>query len=337
MLDNVNQMSSPCVSVIVPVFNAEHTVHIVIDALLHQSYCHMEVIFVNDNSSDGSLEILERKSEEFHDKGYSVKIISHEVNKGVAAARNTALDNATGDYIYYVDADDYIESNAIQVLVWEAQNRNADIVGCNWFLTFNSNERKMSQPIFSTPWDAIQKILNGTMRWNLWLFLVKRSLYEDHRIRFFPGMNMGEDLMVTVKLFIHASRVTYLDEALYHYCQTNDQSLTKIYSESHIQQVTANIKEVEQVLVNSAFADRLNNSLHFLKLNIKLPLLISDVNEHYQRWLSWFPEVNNKVMANKELPYRTRLLQWFAFKRQFWAIRLYYRVIIRFVYGLLYK
>jgi glycosyltransferase involved in cell wall biosynthesis len=297
----------------------------------------MEVIFINDCSSDGSLAVIERKAEAFRKEGYSVKIISHEVNRGVAAARNTGLDHATGDYIYYVDADDRVEPDTVWLLVQEAEEKNADIVGCNWFLTFNTNERKMSQPAFITPWDAIRKMLNGTMRWNLWLFLVKRSLYENHQVRFTPGMNMGEDLMVMIKLFTQACRVTYLDEALYHYGQSNDQSLTKTYSDAHIRQVTANVKEVEHALLNSAYAGRLGDGIDFLKLNIKLPLLISDTKEQYQHWLSWFPEANSKVMANKALPYRTRLLQWLAVERQFWAIRLYYRVVIRFVYGLLYK
>lgn len=328
----------PLVSVIVPVYNASNTLHIAIESLIVQTYLKLELIFVNDYSEDNSLVLLETFQKDFStDIDKLVKIISHEQNFGVAVARNTGLDNATGDYIYYLDADDRIDHNAIELIVEKALETQADIVGCNWFLTFEKNERKMNQPSFKTPWEAIQNILNGSMRWNLWLFMVRRSLYEDFQIRFIPGMNMGEDMMVMIKLFLKASKVTYLNKALYHYGQSNEQSLTRIYSEAHIQEVTANVMEVERCLLKSSFADQLDDNLDFLKLNIKLPLLISDQVEQYRRWLNWFPEANNKVMANKSLSFRTRLIQWLTVKEQFWAIKLYYRMVIRFVYGKLYK
>src|SRR5690606_13744707 len=126
----------------------------------------------------------------------------------------------------------------------------------------------------------------------------------------------------------HASKVVYLNKALYHYGQSNEQSLTKVYSEAHIREVTTNVMEVERCLLKSSFADQLDDNLDFLKLNIKLPLLISDQEKQYQKWLNWFPEANKKIMANKSLPFRTRLIQWLAVKEHFWAIKLYYHIVI---------
>ncbi|RZF61684.1 glycosyltransferase family 2 protein [Sphingobacterium corticibacterium] len=328
----------PIVSVIIPVYNAEDTLDMCLNLLQSQTYSNLELLFINDCSTDSSRESIENWARKLEDREYvTVRIIDHERNMGVAAARNTGLGHATGRYVYYVDADDAIEPDAIEVLVNAAVEHDAEIVGCNWFLSFEKNERKMNQPAFSTAYEGLMGILNGTMRWNLWLFLVERSLYENNNIRFTPGLDMGEDLMVMCKLFTFANRVTYVDRTLYHYRQSNTASLTKVYSAKHIRQVTQNVQEIERFLKESSFADRLTNHIEFLKLNIKLPLLISDDQERYKQWLDWFPEANNYIMQNKAQPWRTRVLQLSAYKKQFWAVQLYYRIINQVVYGILYK
>jgi len=327
----------PLVSIIIPVYNAQYTISKSLESLLQQTYTELELIFIDDASQDGSAEIIKRYISKFENRGMIAQMISHTENKGVASARNTGLNHATGEYIYYVDADDEIENNTVKKLINRAIDINADIVGCNWFLTFNNNERKMSQPSFSTPLEAIRLMLAGKMRWNLWLFLVKRELYNNHSIRFLPGMNMGEDLMVMIKLFCHAERVTYLNEALYHYGQQNEQSLTKIYNAGHIKQVSANVTEVENYLKQSNYSSQIEHGIDFLKLNIKLPLLISDQKSQYLTWLKWYPESNSKVMLNKDLPLRTRVLQQLAVYKQFNLIKLYYYLVVKFIYGVVYK
>jgi glycosyltransferase involved in cell wall biosynthesis len=329
---------NPLVSIIIPVYQAEATLPGLLQSVCSQSYRYLELIFINDCSTDHSVQILREFGSKLSDaEETSLMIISHDQNLGVAAARNTGLDHASGEYIYFIDADDALEPDTIELLIHSALSNDADLVGCNWYLTFNQNERKMQQPTFSTPREAIKKMLNGSMRWNLWLFMAKRSLYKKHQIRFIPGMNMGEDLLVTMQLFIHAANVSYVDKALYHYGQSNKQSLTKLHTEAHIQQLSANVDAMERCLRNSNFAKNLDDDLDFLKLNIKLPLLISDQKEQHQRWLSWYPEANAQVMKNTALPLRTRLIQWLAFKEQFWAIKLYYRMVIKMVYGQFYK
>lgn len=330
--------SKPIVSIIVPVYNAESTLHITLKALKEQTYCQTELVFINDCSKDSSLDMINEFVITCDNKQFlQIKIISHEQNRGVASARNTGLNHAAGDYIYFLDADDSIEPDSIELLMKKAVLANADIVGCNWFLTFEKNERKMNQPSFSTPWEAVEKMLNGSMRWNLWLFMVRRSLYENNQIRFIPGMNMGEDMMVMIKLFTYAGKVAYLDKALYHYGQSNVQSLTKIYSERHIQEVSYNVKEVECFLLNSKFANKTEQLINYLKLNIKLPLLISDKNSQYTYWRSWFPEVDKMTMSNKDTALRIRLLQWAAVNKQDWIVKLHYYLVIRLVYGIIYK
>ena len=326
------------VSIIVPVYNAEQTLGVCLQSLRDQTHPALEIIFINDCSKDNSGHLLDDFAEEFRDsQSLEVHVLKHATNQGVAVARNTGLDHATGAYIYYVDADDSLAPNAVSLAIDKAQEMDVDIVGFNWLLTFGENERKMNQPAFQTPWEALEKIMLGTMRWNLWLFLVKRSLYEKNNIRFTPDMNMGEDLMVMVKLFSYAEHVAFIDQALYRYRQSNSASLTKTYTDAHMEQVTRNVDEVESFLKASRYGPQLGNLIEQLKLNIKLPLLISAKTKQYKLWRSWFPEANAFVWKNKALPWRTRLIQYFALKKQFWLLKIYYYFVIRFVYGIIYR
>lgn len=319
-------------SVIIPMYNVSRVIKRAIESLYDQTLSGIELIFVDDCSKDDTLDCLE--SLLLPKKGVEVKIVRHAENRGVAVARNTGLDHATGEYIYYVDADDYIEPNTLEKLYSKAQESDADIVGCEWFLTFEKNERHMKQADITTGNELFVKMAHGVMRWNLWLFLVKRSLYETKGFRFIEGMNMGEDMMVMMKLALHANRVEMIHEPLYHYIQTNSSSLTKNFN-AYRYQVTANVNAVEEYLKIQGRND-LNDALMQLKLTLKLPSLISDKVEDYETWLNWFPEANNAVSGNKDLPWRTRFIQQAASKKHYWILKLYYWLIIKLVYGIIY-
>lgn len=322
------------VTVIVPVFNAEKTLNLSLDSIKNQTYSNIEIVFINDCSTDSSSELLYTFQKD--NPSLSIVILDHEKNMGVASARNSGLGAAKGDYIYFLDADDQLDANAISEVMKVADSADYDIIGFNWYLTFSTNERRMNQPSFTSPEEALKLMLSGAMRWNLWLFVVKRSLYERNAIRFIPGMNMGEDLMIMVKLFTYSKNVYYINEAFYHYGQSNASSLTKTYSSKHILEVTENVNEVEKFIneYNPDFVDQ--NYLYYLKLNIKLPLIMSNKESQYIQWLNWFPESNPYIMKNKFLPYRTRLVQWMASKQQFWFLKVY-NFVFTTVYGRLYK
>ncbi|PRD56484.1 glycosyltransferase family 2 protein [Sphingobacterium gobiense] len=328
-------MSKALVSIIIPVYNAADTLHVCLVSLERQSYDKLELIFVDDCSTDASVQLIEKFQEKLAKQTSSmVKLLRHAENQGVAAARNIGLDAATGDYLYYVDADDWLAPQAIELMLEEAERNDAEIVGCDWYLSFSKNERLMRQPTISIPEEGIRHFINGKMRWNLWLFLVKRSLYEDHQLRFIPKLNMGEDMMMMFKLFSLAKKVNHLPQALYHYGQSNEASLTKSYTDEHIEQVVQNVNEIAHFLGEQK--KEAVSSLDLLKLIIKLPMLISDDRRQYEKWRNWFSEANGYAWNNKEQSLRIRLIQWAAWKKQDWLLKLHYYLIIRVVYGLFY-
>lgn len=328
--------NKPIISIIIPVYNAEKTISTCLDSLFAQTYNSLELLFVNDCCTDNSFEVIRKfMDENSHKTGISAKIITHEKNRGVAAARNTGLDNASGEYIYYVDSDDWMESDLIETLVKEAETKKSDIVGCEWELCFNKNSRWMKQPDVDSPLDAFHKMCAGILRWNLWLFLVKRSLYTENQIQFNEGQNMGEDMMVMGKLFLCATSMSMIHQPFYKYNQTNSASITKDKSAKYVNEVTHNLNELESFYVKKFPVP--DEHIPFLKLNLKLPFLMTDNPENFKIWESWFPEANNYIIKNKSLPLRTRAVQLLAKNKNFWALKLYHRFLYSFIYGVIYK
>lgn len=331
-------MYRPLVSVIVPMYNVSRHLHKCVQSLMNQTLTDFEILFIDDCSTDDSLfmlkECINRYSRERKD--VNVNIISNDSNKGVAASRNTGLINAKGDFIYFVDADDWIEKDAIKILYNEAINNGFDMVGCECYLTFNLNQRHLLQPDVSSGNDAFKKMAAGILKWNLWLYLVRRDLFVDNHILFIDGENMGEDMMVVGKLLLCAKKINILHKPFYHYIQTNTSSMTNEFSLKHKSQVTANLVSLEAFVNEFNDKEKLTD-INLLKLNLKLPLLISDDTVKYDLWNEWFKEANNYIFVNPFLSMRTKIIQWLAYKKQYFLLKLYYVLIFKFVYGVLYK
>lgn len=160
-----------------------------------------------------------------------VKIIRHEHNRGVAAARNTLLDNATGDYILWVDADDFIRNDAVSLLVDKAAETNADIInfGVNTYL---GSGRSV---VFEQKWvgntnDFILGILEGRIHCSMWGRLFKHSLFTENGIKFKSGLNVSEDLYTIVQIAYYGRTFTNEKSLLYFYNAGNSTSITRTYS-----------------------------------------------------------------------------------------------------------
>ena len=186
---------------------------------------------MDDCSPDKSIAIIQRVIKEYPDR--FIKIISHKTNKGLPAARNTGLKTATGEYIFHCDSDDWIESDMLEILYQTAKKKNADIVWCDWFLSFEKNERYMKQPQYTSSMEALKGMLSGAMKYNVWNKLIRRELYTANNISFPAGYGMGEDMTI-LKLFACAQTVTYLPKAFYHYVKLNTTAFSNTYSEKHL-------------------------------------------------------------------------------------------------------
>lgn len=328
---------NPLISIIIPVYNAERNLPVCLASLGSQTYDRLELIFVNDACTDGSVALIEDFAAKQSSPNRAIKILNQPTNRGVAAARNLALDNATGEYVYSIDSDDYIDSNAIESMVNTAMRYNSDIVGIDWNLTYSTNERRVRQGDASTGIELFKRFTAGVSRWNLWLWMIRRSILEDNNFRFTPGQNMGEDLMIMLKVSLNSNVVSMIHEPYYHYIQTNDNALTKRWSNDFKSQIEANVADAVNYVMSRNDASRFEADLMRMKLNIKLPLLISTDKNDYKAWQAWFPEANAYIKTNSEIPFRTKLLQIAAAKQNYWFVKLYNIIIYKLILGKLYK
>lgn len=323
------------VSVIIPIFKVEPFIERCVRSLMEQTLKEVEYLFVDDASPDGSMAVLKRTLADYPERQEQVRILTHEVNKGLPAARNTGLAVAQGEYIFHCDSDDFVERELLEEMYAKAKEADADIVWSDFWLSFEQNERYMQVREYPTAATALRGMLEGAMKYNVWNKLTRRSLYLENDILFPAGHSMGED-MTMIRLMACAQRVAYIPKAYYHYVRLNQSALTQTFSERHLVDIRHNVDETVSFLRN-VLGTGIEPQLALFELSIKYPFLISDKRSDYERWRSWYPEANRYIWQSKELPLRTKFIQWMASKGQFWAVWIYYKVVFKFIYGVIYK
>lgn len=329
-------MAENKVSVIIPVFKVRNFIERCACSLFEQTLKDVEYIFVDDASPDDSINILQSCIERYPECKEQILILTHEQNQGLPAARNTGLAVATGEYVFHCDSDDFVEPTMLEELYEAAKENDADIVYCDFYLSFEKNERYMGNPSYKTTDDMLRLgLLGGTMKYNVWNKLVRRSLYTDNNIWFPAGHGMGED-MTMIRLAACAKSVAYVPKAFYHYVKFNSNAFSATMSDRHKVDIRFNVDQTV-VFLKYKFGDSLDKELAFFKLNTKLPFLITDDETQYEVWKEWWPEANKYICKNKDQAFRTRAVQWFAAKGQFWAVKLYFKVVYKLVYEMLYK
>ncbi len=321
-------MSDCKVSVIVPVYNIRRFIGECLRSLMSQTMKEVEYIIVDDCSADGSYDAMMEMVAGRPD----FIVVRHERNLGLPAARNTGLGMASGEYIIHCDGDDFMELVMIEKLYECAVRNNADIVWCDWYLSFTDSERYMTQPAYTTGNEAVIGMLRGSMKYNVWNKLCRRSLYDG--LSFPEGRAMGED-MTMIKVATKAGVAAHVPEALYHYRRTNSEALTQNYSPRKLEEIRENTTDIINFLkLNSEVSDV---DFKRFMLNVKLPFLFTGKREDIRRWQEWFPEANSEILGNKNQSIRVRLLQWCASKGLQWVNILYYNLVQKVVYGKIYR
>ena len=324
----------PKVSVIIPYYGVEGFIAKCADSLLSQTLDDVEYLFIDDASKDNSHIVLKGVLGRYADK--RIRVIKHQHNEGLPSARNTGLELATGKYVFHCDGDDWVEPDMLEKMYDLAERERADIVYCDFYLSYEKNERYMSNLCLESA-DALlrQGFLSGAVKYNVWNKLVRRSLYTENGIMFPDGHSMGED-MTMIRLTACADNVRYLPEALYHYVQTNSSAFSKTQSPKQLADIQYNVNETVSFL-REKYGDMLEDDIRNFKLSIKFPFLISDNAGQYKLWQEWYPEANVNVLSNRMLPMRSRILQWMAARNLWFGVRIYYFLVYKVLYNLLYK
>lgn len=206
------------ISVIIPVYNVEEYLRECVDSVLCQTYGNFEIILVDDGSTDSSGEICD----EYLEKDERVTVI-HQKNGGLSAARNTGLSEANGDYLYFLDSDDYISENAFETLLETAQRDNSDIVFFDAIsfadtddFTVNQNYIRKNKYRTDCGIYVFGKMTeNKEFHSAVYLMIFKKSFVDNNNLFFVPGI-LHEDMVYTYQSLCLASVVSQCTDALYH-------------------------------------------------------------------------------------------------------------------------
>ncbi len=229
-------MTNPKVSILVPIYGVEQYIERCAVSLFEQTYNNIEYIFVNDATKDNSVTILERVIARYPYRQSAVKIIHHPVNKGLSAARNTAVNTCSGAYLIHVDSDDYIAPDAIEHLASCATTKKADIV------LFDTNILTpkgiiTKQINYSDKVTYIKRLLQHTEQCAHWNKFYRGDFYRLSGIQSCEDIRLAEDYAVTPRLVHNAQNISVLHEPLYFYETCNQFSyihnLTRAAIESH--------------------------------------------------------------------------------------------------------
>jgi glycosyltransferase involved in cell wall biosynthesis len=319
------------VSVIVPFYNVEKYIERCAVSLLSQTLKEIEILFIDDASPDGSRAILERVLLSYSEN--NARIITHPVNKGLPAARNTGLSVASGDYVYHCDSDDWVETDMLEKMHALALEKEADIVYSDFYLTFPGGERYMRNPDFSAAEEMLTKgFLSGKMKFNVWNKLVKRSIYLDNRISFPDGYGMGEDTTM-ILLAAKSKRVAYLPEAMYHYVRSNPKAFTNTVSDKHLSDFEHNFDRTVTFLEGCHFPEK-EKYLRVFKLGLIIPCLTGGRWREAEYWEKRYPDAFHTPLSNTGLGFRTRLIVWLGTKRMYGILKIYNFIVNKLFYGL---
>ena len=226
------------ISLLVPIYGVEKFIDKCAISLFEQTYGDIEYVFVDDCTPDKSLDILTQVLERYPQRQQQVRIISHETNQGLGAARKTALEAATGDFVLNVDSDDYLSRDAVEKLVMKQAETDADIVsGCVRIYRDNEKSEMLPFPLEDKKTFLRLLLIQNTIPHNLWGRLIRKSLFFENDIFPQKGVNQAEDYAVTPRLFFCAKTTVSILEPLYNYQIFSAGTFSDHISHRHVESV----------------------------------------------------------------------------------------------------
>lgn len=235
------------ISIIIPIYNVEKYLKRCIDSIVNQTYKNIEIILVNDGSPDNCGKICDAYAK----NDSRIKVI-HKENGGLSSARNAALDIASGDYIMFVDSDDWISEVSLDQL-YEYIEADYDIINFKFsFVKENSKELIETHNDIKDSYECdlityIDKLFSGELNFFIWNKLYKKNLFDE--VRFPEGRNY-EDLATIYKLYFKAKKIIVTDYTLYYYWLGNSNSITSNSTVKNMTDYLLSTKEIYEVNKN---------------------------------------------------------------------------------------
>lgn len=278
----------PLISVIVPVYNGQAYLENCIRSIENQTYGKIEVIIVNDGSTDATGAVCDRLQADYG----NVRVLALE-DKGVSAARNTGIDAAKGDFITFVDADDRLCSETLEILYDCMTDTKSDVVGCRFF-EWSSEEEWKSENVSEKA--VIQKITYNAQRYlkeailrgnsRCWSKLYRREIFD--RIRFPEDLTIGEDMLFLVRMLPFVDKIVELDYRGYGYFRNPEGAMNRNFTPGYMDQITCWQLAREEVLRMDRGLDAHVTSLYMMSIMLtagKLAMLSAAERRERKRYI----------------------------------------------------
>lgn len=308
----------PVISIIIPVYNTELYLKKCLDSIVSQSYSKVEIICVDDESTDNSWKILQ---------SYALKDVRFNIfqkkNEGVSDARNYGLKKATGDYLMFVDSDDWIDKETCERAVNAIKEHNADVVMWSYIRELSGESRpklifaqnrifegqevkaKLHRRMYGILGDELKNPENADALCTVWGKLYRRDIIEKNQIQFFDIQKIGtyEDGLFNVEVFGHVDKAVFINQYLYHYRRDNDMSITSKYDKSLIEKRERLFDYLERTIKDESlgieYVQAFNN-------RITLSLIDLGLNEMNcpSRWRDKIKRIRNIIISKR---YRTAI------------------------------
>lgn len=290
---------NPLVSIVIPFHNSESTLIRCLNSVISQTYRPLEVVLVNDASTDSSMTLVNKVISGNFNKNLHLKVLLFEENKGVAAARQAALEEAEGEYMYSIDSDDYVEEGAVSAMVEATENGTYDIVACGMVYEYPHKTRRATFPPGYEL--SLKTAVADTLHFSLQTKLLRTESLRKLN-PFTPGHNYWEDLGAVARMLAAGAKAATLPEAYYHYVQTQASVTRNVQDHMRVpQQRIALTRDLEKWMKSEGHSDKYDDFLMLIKCVAKANILRPDAYlfrhplKNLRLWRDTFPEVNVKI------------------------------------------
>ncbi len=259
------------VSVIVPIYGVEKYIERCARSLFEQTLDDIEFIFVNDCTMDNSIEVLQKVIKDYPARNSQIRIIEHDVNKGLPEARKTGILAAQGEYIAHCDSDDWVDKEMYRDLYEKAIVNDADMAVCDYIEHDGSQQISYHVGCLSeNPEKFVSDMMFERTAWAIWNKLFKRCVYKN--VVYYPSYNMGEDMLLTIQLALNCKKIVHISNPYYFYFYNSNSIVRSSSDEAKLNkfiQFKSNLEVLLQFLDEKKQAGNYHDEMIWLKYKCK--------------------------------------------------------------------
>ena len=295
------------VSFIVAVYKVAEYIERCVRSIYEQTLEDIEIILVDDCTPDNSIEIAKRVLEDYPQRASQMKVLRHEKNTGLKGVRKDGVKVAEGEYVIFVDGDDYLDVRMGEMMYSKAIEEEAEMVICG-FWWYRKDGRFFRMPLGIDSLESTQKIKDATfdrMGWpNVWCRMVKRTLLQSDEM-IWPKESHPEDVVISTVSTYYAKKIACVIEPLYHYCYNKD-SITFQSSEEGVlrkyREFLINNEQIVDFYKQKGIFERNQRGLVVNMMYTRNELLMLTRKRKYRKmWKETYPELNKIMMSGNEM------------------------------------